>query len=112
MIKNQEEYYFGNKLKEYRIKNNLTQEQVAQMIGTDAKYISQIEIGKNKCNIKMLFHFCNIYGVTPNDILCDYIDKLNKKNKIDDFTNKFSKLSKEDREIVITLIEALNNRKK
>ena len=107
MIEKDEEYFFGTELKEYRIKNNMTQQQVAQMIGSDPKYVSQIELGKNKCTLKMLIKFCKAYNVTPNDILYKYINKLNTKSELEDFTTQFFKLSKADRKIVNTLINAL-----
>ena len=42
MEKDNDNIIYGQSLRNLRIKNNLTQEQVAQMTGFDTKYISQV----------------------------------------------------------------------
>jgi len=45
---------FGIKLKYYRIKRNLTQEQLAEIMGSDIRYISNVECGKRNITFKTL----------------------------------------------------------
>ena len=40
--------HIGNKFQEYRLKNNLTQNQVAELTGLEPRHISQIERGLSK----------------------------------------------------------------
>ena len=49
---------YGKILKNYRIKNNLTQENVAELSGLAPRYISQIERGELKGSINTLLTFC------------------------------------------------------
>ena len=43
--------HIGNKFQEYRLKNNLTQNQVAEITGLEPRHISQIERGLSKGSI-------------------------------------------------------------
>ncbi len=43
MLKDNENILYGKSLQNIRKKNNLTQDEVAQLTGLDTKYISQIE---------------------------------------------------------------------
>lgn len=43
MLKDNENVLYGKSLQNIRKKNNLTQDEVAQLTGLDTKYISQIE---------------------------------------------------------------------
>ena len=107
MKEKNENYFFGSKLKEYRLKNNMTQEQVAQLIGVDPKYISQIELGKNKCSLKLLIKFCNVFDVTPNEVLYELVNSLKSKSDLDELNNNFSKLSKRDKKLILELINKM-----
>lgn len=64
--------HIGNKFQEYRLKNNLTQNQVAEITGLEPRHISQIERGLSKGSIDKL---CNAYKITPDIILYDLLDE-------------------------------------
>lgn len=98
---------YGNSIRNLRIKNNLTQEQVAQLTGLDTKYISQMETGRYMGTIKTMLKFCNAFKVTPNDILCDFISEINENSDINVFNLGFSKLSKKDKKNVLALIDSM-----
>ena len=57
--------HIGNKFQEYRLKNNLTQNQVAEITGLEPRHISQIERGLSKGSIDTLLKLCNAYKITP-----------------------------------------------
>lgn len=107
MKKNTENVLYGKSLQEIRKKNNLTQEQVAQITGLETKYISQIECGIAKGTINTMLKFCEAYNVTPNDILYKFIEKSNAKKDLEKYTEKFMELSKKDRNVIYKLIDAL-----
>ena len=46
--------HIGNKFQEYRLKNNLTQNQVSELTGLEPRHISQIERGLSKGSIDTL----------------------------------------------------------
>lgn len=107
MERNTENVTYGKSLQEIRKKNNLTQEQVSQLNGLETKYISQIECGIAKGTINTMLKFCEAYNVTPNDILYKFIQKSNAKKDSDEYEKKFMKLSKKDKKVIYTLIDAL-----
>lgn len=92
--------------KEYRIKNNYTQEQVAELSNLSAKYISQLERGISGGTLETILKLCNVYKVSPNTILKPFLDNkiLNTNN---DITEKYDKLSLKDKETINILIEHL-----
>lgn len=97
---------YGRILRDYRRKNNLTQEKVAELSGLAPRYISQIERGELKGSINTLLAFCNVYHITPNDILgvflCDY--PLFHQDSYDD---KINRLSLRDKELIDELLNFL-----
>ena len=55
--------HIGNKFQEYRLKNNLTQNQVSELTGLEPRHISQIERAEGFNSIGLSdasFHFCQI----------------------------------------------------
>lgn len=99
---------YGKILQEYRKKNHLTQENVAEITGLAPRYMSQIKRGELKGTIKTLLSFCNAYKITPNDLLLDFLDSNTKKSK-DSYDYKINKLSIRDKEIINDLLEYLLN---
>lgn len=92
------------KLEFIRIKNNLTQNQVAELTGLEPRHISQIERGLSKGSIDTLIKLCNAYQITPDIILYDLLDEKTK-NSISIYEEKFKKLNKRDKESILHLID-------
>lgn len=99
---------YGKILQDYRKKNHLTQENVSEITSLAPRYISQIERGELKGTIKTLLSFCNAYNITPNDLLLDFLDNKNIKQK-ESYDYKINKLSLRDKEIINDLLEYLLN---
>ena len=96
--------HIGNKFQEYRLKNNLTQNQVAELTGLEPRHISQIERGLSKGSIDTLIKLCNAYKITPDIILYDLLDE-DIKNSVSIYDEKFKKLSKSDKESILHFID-------
>lgn len=98
---------YGKILKEYRKKNNLTQEDVSELSGLAPRYISQIERGELKGSINTLLTFCDAYKITPNDVLIGFLenDFYNK----DSYDYKINQLSIHDKELIDDLLNYLLN---
>ena len=92
--------HIGDTLQEYRLKNNLTQNQVSEITGLEPRHISQIERGLSKGSIDTLIKLCNAYNITPDIILYE-----STKNTISIYEENFKKLTKKDKETVNTLIK-------
>ncbi|GCD12686.1 helix-turn-helix domain-containing protein [Clostridium tagluense] len=59
------------KAREYRLKSNLSQSQLAKMLGVSRQYISAIELGHKKISIDMLERICLLLDTSPCQML-DY----------------------------------------
>ena len=65
---------FGKVLKEFRVKNHMTQEQLSEKLGISLKYISRIENGNSGIKTRTLINYMNILGITPNTIYSEFIN--------------------------------------
>ncbi len=101
--KNEQNIKFGNKLKLARETLGLTQEKVAEYLGLGPRYISDIERNKTKGSIDTLIKLCNIYNITPNDLLSEYIYFNLETNNIE--LSAFYSLTKENQQIILDLIK-------
>ena len=93
--------HIGNKFQEYRLKNNLTQNQVAEITGLEPRHISQIERGLSKGSIDKL---CNTYKITPDIILYDLLDEDLKKD-VSIYAENFKKLNQKDKKSILHFID-------
>ncbi|MCI8640753.1 MAG: helix-turn-helix transcriptional regulator [Clostridia bacterium] len=96
--------HIGNICQQYRQKNNLTQNQVAELTGLEPRHISQIERGLSKGSIDTLLKLCNAYKITPDIILYDLLDEEIKKS-ISIYDEKFKKLNKKDKDSILHFID-------
>ena len=95
---------FGRKIKEYRKKLNLTQANLAELVGVDDKHISCIESGKNFPSADLIARLANSLNVEPKDFFEFYylqdvkdlktdilsmLEKLNEKELM--LTHKYIK---------------------
>ena len=96
--------HIGKVCQEYRLKNNLTQNQVAELTGLEPRHISQIERGFSKGSIDTLIKLCNAYCITPDIILYDLLDEKVKKS-FSIYEEKFNQLSTRDKECILHFID-------
>ena len=62
--------FIGARLKEARIRKNMTQEQLAAMTDVGSTYISHIETGMTIPSTKLLVQMMNILDCDPAEVLC------------------------------------------
>lgn len=60
---------YGNRIRELRKKNNLTQQQLAEKLGTTQKAISKYEIEFLDLNTEMLIKICKFFNESADYIL-------------------------------------------
>lgn len=58
----------GENLRKYRKMNNLTQEELAEIVGIRPTYVGKLEMGKNNPSVKMLFKISRALKITLADI--------------------------------------------
>lgn len=88
---------FGNILKTLRLKENLTQAQLAQKLGLTKSVISAYETSLRLPSYDVLIHIAKIFGVST-----DYLLGLENKQEID-----LSGLSQEEINALLNLIKAM-----
>jgi len=59
--------YVGEQIKKFRERRNMTQDDLAERLGTTRQSISRYEIGERKANQDILFALSDIFGVAVND---------------------------------------------
>lgn len=88
---------FGNTLKTLRLKENMTQAQLAQKLGLTKSVISAYETGLRLPSYDILIHIAQIYNVST-----DYLLGLEHKQELD-----LSGLSQGEKIALINLIKAM-----
>jgi len=100
----------GAVLKKARISIGLTQEKAAEFMHLAPRYVSDIERGKTKGSIDTLIKFCNLYKITPNDILDEFIEIKDSKQNPD--LAGFNALNKINKGIILNLIKYFNEQQR
>lgn len=98
----------GEVFKEYRVKNKLTQEKIAEKLGISVKYISRIENGTGGVKVETLVNYMNILGITPNVIFEKLIINKQLESQLQ-LSKKASKLSEEKIDFIVSVIDLLEN---
>lgn len=59
-------HIIGNTIRSLRIKQGLSQEDLAGECGVDRSYISMIEVGKNEPSVSKIFSLCKGLKIKPS----------------------------------------------
>ncbi len=81
----------GKRVKYFREQKNITQEQLAELIGINSRSVSLIECGSNFITAQTLGAIAQALGVSPKrlfDFDDEFNNKLNVKEKLFDLINK------------------------
>ncbi len=97
----------GSTFQKYRLKNNLTQEKIAEKLSKSTKTISQIETGKDGTSKKTDIDFMNLLEITPNSLYKSFITNSNLQKQIE-LSEKISTLSPEKTEALMQIIDIIN----
>lgn len=98
----------GEIFKEYRLKNKLTQEKIAEKLGISVKYISRIENGTGGVKVETLVNYMNILCISPNVIFDKLIVNENLKPQLQ-LSKKVSNLSDDKVNFVSAVVDLLEN---
>lgn len=96
----------GEIFKEYRLKNNLTQERIAEKLGISEKYISRIENGSGGVKVETLINYMNILGISPNVIFNKLIINESIKPQIT-LSEKIKNLSPRQIDFISSVIDLI-----
>ena len=96
----------GETFKEYRLKNKLTQEKIAEKLGISVKYISRIENGTGGVKVETLVNYMNILGISPNVIFDKLIVNEDLKLQMQ-LSKKACELTDDKIKFIISIIDLL-----
>ena len=95
---------FGNIIQDFRLKNNLTQEQLAEKIGISTKYMSKIETGIRGLSSQKLIKCMNILAITPNTLYKKLINNNSMLKQLE-LAEEINSLPDDKLEFIIKIIK-------
>lgn len=99
----------GKKVKELRIANHLTQDQVAKALGVTPGYISNVENNRSLMTLRMLTYYAQLTGMSL-DYLAGTIDEDYKETSLDrEILYLIRGFSPDKKEKLIQLIQLLED---
>lgn len=108
ILKSDVDKTFGKILRDYRLKNKLTQEQLSEKVGISLKYISRIENGSSGVKTQTLINYMNILGITPNILYKEFMTDKKIQAQME-LSEKSSTLSEEKLLFLNSIIDLLKN---
>ena len=81
----------GNRIREIRIANSLTQEALAERINISAKSLSQIECGNNFVSAETLNDLCLALNISPKTMFDFGLSDADEKDILSDITKRLRK---------------------
>ena len=98
--------FLGKRIREERLKLNLTQERLAEDIGISTAYLGQIERGERSVTLDKLIPLANRLGVTIDFLLSDYISS-NDDNSTDSLRQLLQNKTTAEKEMAINVLKLL-----
>ena len=96
--------FVGNKIKNYRTKKNITQQELAEYLNTTSQTISRYESGVLEANQEALFKISEYLNVSINELFPD--SKTNSFNELELLFDKNKDiLTEDDKEYIKFIIE-------
>lgn len=97
----------SSNLKQYRIKANYTQDELADKANISLNFLQDIEYGRSNVSMVTLVNLCNALKITPNDFLRNFLSKdlVTDEN----LSQQIKLLSEHEKNAIYTLIQYFNN---
>ncbi len=96
----------GKRIREFRKKKKITQEQLAEKLGLTPHYYSSMERGLYNIKLDTLVQIINILGCSADDIFCDVID-TGYKTRASRLSDKLEHLSPEEQAKIFDVVETM-----
>lgn len=95
--------HFGQRVRYYRKKQGLSQEQLAELCELHPTYIGQLERGEKNASLETIMHICNGLRVTPSQIF-EYFSEENSAIIPRRAYNLFMELPEEKQKVMLELL--------
>lgn len=96
----------GKRIKEERLRLNLTQEKLAEDVNISTAYLGQIERGERSLTLDKLIPLANRLGVTVDFLLAEYVAP-NDDNSLNLIRQLFNGRTAEEKELAVNMIKLL-----
>ena len=96
----------GIRIKNMRISQKLTQEELAEICDISPQHVSHIENSGTKLSLSCLVSICNALKTTPNDILMDSVEN-SAPQLINEVASVFSDCSTDEMYLMLSQAENL-----
>lgn len=97
----------GKRIREERLRLNLTQEHLSEEIGISTAYLGQIERGERNITLDKLITLTNRHGVTVDFLLNDYVTVANEDIYQKIMLQLFDGRSKKEKELAVNIVRLL-----
>ena len=97
----------GKRIREERLRLNLTQEKLAEDIGISTAYLGQIERGERSITLDKLIPLVNRLGVTIDFLLSDYMVSADEDRSLDRLKQLLLGRTPTEKEMAINMIKLL-----
>ena len=96
----------GNRIKQARIAKNYTQEDLAEQLDVSVAFLSRVERGNSKINLRRLNQICGLLDVSESYMLTGTAN--NEANYLDkEFAEMLKKCSPEKQRLVYNVVKAI-----
>ena len=101
----------GERIKKARKEKGLTQEQLSEKLDISIAFLSRVERGNSKINLKRLTQICEILDISQGEILNGVSNKSNNYLN-DEFANLLKECSSEDQKLIYDIAKVIANKNK
>lgn len=96
----------GNKIQKYRIENNLTQDQLADLINSSQTYLSEVESGKHRLFFDTVVAIAYALNISVDKLIADFEDS-NNESTLQEILNDIRGMSAKQLELLQDNISTL-----
>ena len=96
----------GNKIQKYRLDNNLTQEELAELINSSQTYISEVEAGKHRLFFDTVVAIAQSLNISVDKLIADFEDS-NNESTLQEILNDIRGMSAKQLELLQDNINTL-----
>ena len=98
----------GQRIREERLRLKLTQEQLSERIDVTASYLGAVERGEKSMTLEKLIALINVFGVSMDYILSDFIHP-NVKDKDADLTELMKDMNEQQRILTVEIAKLIKD---
>ena len=97
----------GKRIREERLRLNLTQEKLAEDVEISTAYMGQIERGERSVTLDKLIPLTNRLGVTVDFLLADYMITTDENMSLNRLNQLFQGKTDAEKELAVNMIKLL-----